>query len=101
MISCIDQGIKNTGRNETGKDDKTHLVNSYSEINLFENSMQNRLGLCYTTLLINYHCQTQGENAVISSTFNSAFRRILPKTIKNQKIQQGPNNGGKRKEARY
>ena len=101
MISCIDQGIKYTGRNETGKDDKPHLVNSYSEINLFENSMQNRLGLRYTTLLINYHCQTQGENAVISSNFNSAFRRILPKTIKNQKIQQGPNNGGKRKVARY
>ena len=63
--------------------------------------MQNRLGLCYTTLLINCHRHTHGDNAVRNSTVNLAFRRLQPKIIKIQKIQQGTKNGGKWKEARY
>ena len=67
-----------TGRNVTGKDGRPHPVDSYSEINLLAHSMQNRLGLCYKTLLINCHCQTHGGNAVISYTVNLSFR-ILDK----------------------
>ena len=44
-----------------------------SEINMLANSMQNRLGLCYTMLLINCHCQKHGENAASRSTANLAF----------------------------
>ena len=64
-------------------------------------SMQNRLGICYTTLLINCYCPTHGENSVSMSTVDLVLRRIQPKISKNQKIQQGTNNEGKWKEARY
>ena len=62
--------------------------------------MQNFLGLCYTTLLINCHSYTHGENAVIKSTVNLTFRRLQPKITKIEKIQQGTKNEGKWKEAR-
>ena len=63
--------------------------------------MQNRLGLRYTTLLINFHRHTHGDNAVSNSTVNLAFMRLQPKITKIQKIQQGTRNEGKCKEARY
>ena len=72
------------------------LSSSYA-INLLENSMQNRPGLRYTTLLINFHRQTHGDNAVSRSTVNLAFKKLQPKITKNQKIQQGTNNEWKRK----
>ena len=82
MISCIDQGVKYTVRNATGKYGRPHVVNFSIEINLLANSMHNRLSLLYTTLLINCYHQKQGENEVSRSTVNLPFRRILPK-IKN------------------
>ena len=63
--------------------------------------MKNCLGLRYTTLLINCHCHTHGDNALSKSTVNLAFRRLQPKVTKIQKIQQGKKNKGKWKEARY
>ena len=63
--------------------------------------MQNRLGLRYTTLLINCHRHTNGDNAVSKSTVNLSFRRLQPKITKIQKIQQGTKDEGKWKEARY
>ena len=63
--------------------------------------MQNRLGLRYTTLLINCHRHTRGNNSVSRSTVNLTFRRLQPKITKIQKIQQCTNNEGKYKEARY
>ena len=65
------------------------------------NSMKNRLGLCYTTLIINFHRQKHGNNSVSRSTVNLGFRRPQPKIIKIQKIQQGTKNEGKWKDARY
>ena len=100
MISCIEQGIKYTEINVTRKDGRPRLVNYSSEINLLENSMYNRLGLCYTTLITNFDHQTQGDNAVSRSTVNLSFRRLLPKITKIQKIQQGTKNEGKWKEPR-
>ena len=79
MISCIEQGVKYTGRNGTKRYGRPYLVKSSSEINLLANSIQNLLVLHYTTLLINCHRQTQGENIVIRSTINLAFSRFLPK----------------------
>ena len=71
------------------------------EINIVANSMERRLGLRYTILLNNCHRQTNGDNAVCRSTVNLAYRRLLPKIARVQKIQQGTKNEGKWKEARY
>ena len=101
MIICIEQGIRYTGGGGTGKSGIPRLVNSSSEINMLANSMQNRLGLRNTTILINCHCQTKVGNAVSRSNFNLAFRKILPKLTKIQNIEQGTKNGGKWKETRY
>ena len=64
------------------------------------NSIQNRLGLRYTTLLINFRRQTHGYNAVSGSTVTLSIRRFQPKITKIQKIQQGTKDEGKWKEAR-
>ena len=71
------------------------------EINIIANSMKRRLGLRYTTLLINCHRQTNGDNAVCRSTVNLAYMRLLTKITRVQKIQQGKKNEGKWKEAMY
>ena len=63
--------------------------------------MQNCVDLRYTTPPINCRCQTHGDNAVSRSTVNLAFKRLQPKIRKIQKVQQGTNNEGKWKEARY
>ena len=63
--------------------------------------MQNRIGLRYTTLLVNCHRHTYGDNAMSRSTVELAFRRIQPKITKILKIKQGTKNEGKWKEARY
>ena len=71
------------------------------EINLIADSMEIRLVLRYTTLLINCHCQTNGDNSVCRSTVNLAYKRLLPKITRVQKIQQGTKNEDNCKEARY
>ena len=63
--------------------------------------MERRFGLRYTTLLINCHRYTNGDNAVCLSTVYLAYKRLQPRITKIQKIQQGTKNEGKRKEARY
>ena len=63
--------------------------------------MEGSLGLRYTTLLINCHRHTKGDNEVCRSTVNLAYNRIQPRITKIHKIQQGTNNEGKWKEARY
>ena len=101
VISCIEQGVKYTGRNVSNKYGRPYLLSSSYEINLLANSIQNRLSLRYTTLLISCNRQTNGENPVSRSTVNLAFRRLQPKITKNHKIQQGTKNKGKQKESRY
>ena len=61
--------------------------------------MENRLGLRYTTKLINCHRHQNGFDAVCRSTVNLAFLRLQPKITRIQKIQQGTKNEGKQKEA--
>ena len=95
LISCIEKGVKYTGKNVTKKHGRPYLLSSSSEINLLANSMQKRLGLRYMTLLINCHHHTHGANALIRSTVNLTFRRLQPKITKIQKIQQGTKNEGK------
>ena len=87
LISCIEKGVKYKGINVAKNHGIPYLLSSSHEINLLENSMQNRLGLRYTSLLINCRCQTHGYNAVSSSSVNLDFRRLQPKITKIQKIQ--------------
>ena len=79
LISCNEKGVKYTGGNVTKMHGRPYLLSSYSEINLLANSMQNRIGLRYTTPLINCHRHTHGYNTVIMSTVNLTFRRLQPK----------------------
>ena len=62
--------------------------------------MENKLGLRYTTHIINFHRHHKLFNAVFNSTVNLAFFRLKPKRTRIQKIQQGTKNEGKWKEAR-
>ena len=78
----------------------SYLVSNVDEINLLENSMENRLGIVYATKLLNFHRHQNGVNAVSRSTVNLAFSRLGPKITRIQKIQQGTKNEGKWKEAR-
>ena len=62
--------------------------------------MENRLGITYTTKLLNCHCHQNGVDAFSQSTVNLAFSILAPKITRIQKIQQGTKNEGKWKEAR-
>ena len=101
MISYLEKGVKYTVNNETKNHGRPYLISSSYEIYLIANSMERRLGLRYTTLLINCHLQTNGDNTVCRSTVNLAYRRLLPKTTRVCKMQQGTKNEGKWKEASY
>ena len=94
-ISSLEKGVKYTVKNVTKKHGRPYLLSSSSEINIIANTMEKLLGLRYTTLLINFHHQTHGDNEVYRSTVNLAFRRLQPKITKIQKIQQGTKNEGK------
>ena len=50
--------------------------------------MERRLGLRYTTLLINCHRYTNGENAVCRYTVDLAYKRLQPRITKVQKMHQ-------------
>ena len=73
----------------------SYLVSNVDEINLIATSMENRLGIMYTTKLLNCHRHRNGVDAVSRSTFNLAFSRLAPKITRIQKIQQGTKNKGK------
>ena len=80
---------------------QTYLLSNTDELNILEDSMENRLGLRYTTQLINFHCYWNGFDTVCKSTVNLAFLRLKPNITRIQKIQQGTKNEGKWKEARH
>ena len=101
VVGFIDRGVNYTGRNVTKNHVRPYLLSSSYEINMLVDSMQNRPGLRYTTLLINFHYQTHGDNEVSMSTVNLSFKRLQPKITKIQKVQQGTNNDGKWMETRY
>ena len=95
MISCIEKGVKYTGKKVTKKNGRPYLLSYSSKINLLANSMENRLGLRYTAILISYHRHTHGDNAVSRSTVNLSFRILQPKITKIEKIKQGTKDEGK------
>ena len=99
--NCKEMKQEYTGNNNlTRHFNPSYLVSNVDEINLLENLMENRLGITYTTKLLNCHHRQNGVDAVCRSTVNQAFLRLAPKITRKQKIQQGTKNEGKWKEAR-
>ena len=62
--------------------------------------MEKRLGLRYTTHIINCHRHQNCFDAVCKSTVNLYFLRLQPKRTRIHKTQQDTKNEGKRKESR-
>ena len=77
-----------------------YLLSNSDEINIHADSMENILGLRYTTQVINCHRYRNDFDAVCKSTVHIAFLILQPKVKRIQKIQQGTNNEGTWKEAR-
>ena len=70
------------------------------EINILSDAMENKLGLRYTTHIINCYRHHKKINAVCNSTVNIAFLGLQPKRTRIQKIQQGNKNEDNCKESR-
>ena len=64
-----------------------YLVSNLDELIILANSMENKLGLTYTTKLINFHRHQNDFDAVCRYTVNLAFLRLTPKITRIQKIQ--------------
>ena len=79
MISYLEKGVKYTGNNETKQHGRPYLISYSYEINIIANSMERRLCLGSTTILINCHRHTKGDNAVCRSTVNLAYKRLQPR----------------------
>ena len=62
--------------------------------------MEKKLGLRYTTHIINFNHHHKGFNVVCKSTVNLVFLKLQPNKSRIHKIQQGTKNEGKRQEAR-
>ena len=97
---CKEMKQEYTGNNNVTRHlNPLYLVSNLDELNLLSDSMENRLGITYTTKLINFNCHQNGVDAVCRFTVNIAFLRLAPKITRIQKIQQGMKNEGKWKEA--
>ena len=82
-----------TGNNNVTRNlNPPYLVSNLDELNILADLMENRLGLTYTTKLINCRRHQNGFDAVCSSTVNLAFLILAPKITRIQKIQKGTKN---------
>ena len=98
---CKEMEQEYTGNNNVTRHlNPPYLSSNLDELNILADSMENRLGIRYTTQLINFHRQQNGFDAVCRSTVNLSFLRLQPKITRIQKIQQGTKNEGKWKKAR-
>ena len=77
---CKEMEQEYTGNNNlTRHFNPSYLVSNLDEINLLANSMEKRLGITYTTKLLNFHHYQNGVDGVCRSTVNLAFLRLAPK----------------------
>ena len=82
-----------TGNNNITRNlNPPYLLSNLDEINIHADLMENRLGLRYTTQLINCHRYRNDFDAACKSTVHLAFLGIQPKIKIIQKIQQGTKN---------
>ena len=71
---CKETKQEYTGNNNVTRNlNPSYLLSNLDELNPLADSMGNRLGLRYTTKLINCHRYRNGLNAVCRSTVNLAF----------------------------
>ena len=98
VIRCEEMEQEYTGNNCTRHLGQPYLLSNSDELNTLADAMK-KIGLRYTTHLINCHLQHIVFNEVCKSTVNIAFLRLQTKRTIIQKIQHGTNNEGKRKEA--
>ena len=86
----MDQEYK--GNNCTKRLNSPNLLSNLDELNIIADLMENRLGLRYTTHIINCHFHHNGFDALCKSTVNLAFLRLQPKITRIKKIQQDTKN---------
>ena len=68
-----------TGNNNVTRNlNPSYLLSNLDELNFLADLMENRLGVRYTTKLINCHRHQIGFGAVCRSTVNIAFLRLQP-----------------------
>ena len=62
---CKEMKLEYTGNNNLTRNlNPPYLVSNVDEVNLLANSMENRLGITYTTKLLNFHRHQNGVDAV-------------------------------------
>ena len=83
---CKEMEQEYTGNNCTRHLGQPYLLSNPDELNIIADAMENRLGINYTTHLINCHHHQNGFDAVCKSTVNPAFLRLQPKRTRIQKI---------------
>ena len=76
---CKEMDQEYTGNNCTRHLNPPYFLSNLDELNILEDSTENRLGLRYTTHIINCHRHQNGFYAVCKSTVNLAFLRLQPK----------------------
>ena len=59
---CIEKGVHYTGK-ITKNTDRPYPLKYSNELNILYNCTEERLGIPYTTSLINFHRKTQGFDA--------------------------------------
>ena len=85
--NCKEMKQEYTGNNNVIRNlNPSYLLSNVDEINLLATSMENRLGIMYTTKLLNCSRHRNGVDAVCRSTVNLAFLRLAPKITRIQKI---------------
>ena len=92
---CKEMEQEYTGNNCTRHLNPPYLLSNMDEPNILVDAMENRLGLRYTTHLINCHCHHKVFDAVCKSIVNLAFLILQPKITRIKKLQQGTKNEGK------
>ena len=79
-----------TGNNNLTKHlNPSCLISNADELNLLASSMENRLGITYTTKLLNCHRHQNGVDAVCCFTVDISFLRLAPKITRIQKNSTG------------
>ena len=87
VLKCKEMEQDYTGNNFTTHLNPPYLLSDPDELNILANVLENRLGIRYTTHLINCHRHHNGFDALCKSTVNIAFLRLQPKRTRIQKIQ--------------
>ena len=79
---CKEMELQYTGENITKHFGQPYLLKNTDELNILADAMENRIGLRYTTHLINFHGHQKCFNAVCKSTVNLEFLILQPKRTK-------------------